>query len=197
MQHECSAESADRDEKARKHILCSQHRPGQRVSEHAGKDGMRVCAKDGTHEERFPQSAHPVFKGAHVVAHVLTPGEPEANKRAKNATLRRAIEHLTRSENQRQNTNSLTRLFHDGTREHGRHEINRFIAQVARLDSGVNDAVAVSRKDQRATGSPAECCQPGQHGGLEASGPREKRQAHDCAERGGTDSQPSSGCIDP
>jgi len=159
------AERAGRGEEAHKHILCAQHRPRQGVTEHTRENRVTVGAEQRTCQEGLPQSAHPVFEGTHVVAHVLTPGKTEANERAEHATLRGTIEHLTRSEDQCQNTNSLAYFFDEGTRDDGRHDIDRIVAQVARGYGRVNDCVAVSRKDQRATGSPAERGQPGQHCG--------------------------------
>ena len=72
------------------------------------------------------------FKGAHIVAHVLTPGETEANERSEHAALRRTREQLSCREDQHQNTNSLACFFDEGTRDDGRHDIDRVIAQVAR-----------------------------------------------------------------
>ena len=118
-------------------------------------------------------------------------------ERAEHATLRGTIEHLTRSEDQCQNTNSLACFFDEGTRDDGRHNIDRIVAQVARGYGRVDDCVAVSRKDQRATGSPAERGQPGQHCGLEASGPCEEHQANNCAQDRGTNSKPGIRRRDP
>ena len=111
----CSARAPtnppSRGEDARKHILCAQDRPCQRVTEHTREDRVTVGAEERTRQEGFPQSAHAIFEGAHVVAHVLTPGETEADEGAENAALRRTREQLSCGEDQRQHTDSLTCFF--------------------------------------------------------------------------------------
>ena len=100
MQREGSDESADRGEEARKYIPCAQHRPCEGVTEHTREDRVTVGAEQRTCQEGFPQSAHAIFKGAHVVTHVLTPGETEADESAENTTLRRTREQLSCGEDQ-------------------------------------------------------------------------------------------------
>jgi len=124
VQRERSDKAQGTGEDSTHRAIGTQDGPGQRVTEHAGEDSVSVGTEDGAHEERFPQSTHAVFEGAHVVPHVLAPGEADANKGTENATLCGPLDQLTCSHNQREDAEAFARLLDDGSRQHGRHTVN-------------------------------------------------------------------------
>ena len=127
MKHEGCDESTDRNEDARKHILRAQRSPRESVAEDAREDRVPVSAQARTRQEGFPQSAHPLVEGAHVVAHVLAPREAETNEDTQDCALRRMGQQFTGGEDQDKNTDALRGLLHDGPRGNGSDKVNRIV----------------------------------------------------------------------
>ena len=125
MQEHGSRETAEARGDPDEDILRAQDRPAQRESEDAREDGVPEGTEEGAGQERFPQAAHALVEGAHVVADVLAPREADSHEAAQDRALGGALQHLASCKDEDERADPLRGLLDKRSCHDRRHDIGR------------------------------------------------------------------------
>ena len=107
VQERSTYETATHCKNPDERVSRAQERPSQEVGEDSGVDRMPKATQHPTDQKGLPQSAHAVFKRAHVVANVFAPREAETDESTQNSPLSGVLQSPASCKDQHECTDTL------------------------------------------------------------------------------------------